>query len=103
MSDFRSSAATMQGAMDSASVGIPPAPPKTADVEARIAAFWKRVDQLGLLDHLAATDLGQWALNVIDRDPSRRIRVDDFRRSTAGMQAAFDRAKAAGASCKPSP
>ena len=49
---------------------------------------------------LAAGDLGQWAPNVIDRNPSRQIRVDDFRASTVGIQAAFDRAKAAGAPCR---
>ena len=101
--DFQGSAAGMQGAIEVASAGIPPAPPKSADVEARIAAFWARVGALGPLDLLTATDLGQWALNVIDRDPSREIRVDDFRVSTAGMQAAFDRAKASGAPCKPAP
>jgi hypothetical protein len=98
---FRGLAGTMQSAMDRASAGIPPAPPKSADVETRIAAFWSKVDALGSFDFLAAGDLGQWALNVIDRDPSRQIRVDDFRTSTAGMQGAFDRARAAGAACKP--
>ena len=89
--DFRASTAPMQTALDRASAGIAPLPPKTADVEARIALFWQRVNALGSCDPLTATDLGQWALNVIDRDPSRRIFVEDFRASTAGMQAGLDR------------
>lgn len=87
---FRSSTAAMQNALDRASAGVAPLPPKTADVESRIAAFWQRVSTLGPCDSLTATDLGQWALNVIDRDPSRRVFVEDFQRSTAGMQAALD-------------
>ena len=101
VTDFKASTAAMQGALDVASAGVTALPPKTADVEDRIARFWQRVNALGASDSLAATDVGQWALNVIDRDPSRRIRVDDFRASTAGMQGAFDAARAAGASCKP--
>jgi hypothetical protein len=93
--DFRGSTAGMQTAFDRASAGIAPAPPKSSDVEARIAAFWQRVNALGSCDSLTATDLGQWALNVIDRDPSRRILVGDFRTSTAGMQAGLDRASSA--------
>lgn len=89
--DFRASTAGMQTAFDRASAGIAPLPPKSADVEARIAAFWQRVNALGSCDALTATDLGQWALNVIDRDPSRRIFVEDFRASTAGMQDGLDR------------
>jgi hypothetical protein len=89
--DFRTSTAAMQTAIDRASAGIAPLPPKTSDVEARIAAFWQRVNALGPCDALTATDLGQWALNVIDRDPSRRIFVEDFRTTTAGMQTGLDR------------
>jgi hypothetical protein len=89
--DFRTSTASMQAAIDRASAGIAPLPPKTVDVEARIAAFWQRVNALGSCDSLTATDLGQWALNVIDRDPSRRIFVEDFRATTAGMQLGLDR------------
>lgn len=99
--DFRASTREMQAALDSASVGIEPSPPKSPDVETRIAQFWQRVDALGAAGSLAATDVGQWGLNVIDRDPSRRIRVDDFQRSTARMQAAFDRARAGATICTP--
>lgn len=102
VSDFTTSTASLQSALDKASVGVPPSPPNSADVENRIAAFWQRVNALGSSDSLAATDVGQWALNVIDRDPSRRIRVDDFQASTIAMQGFFDAAKAAGAACKPS-
>lgn len=91
VADFRASTAAMQTAIERASVGIAALPPKTSDVEARIAAFWQRVNALGSCDALTATDLGNWALNVIDRDPSRRIFVEDFRTSTAGMQAGLDR------------
>ena len=91
VADFRASTAAMQTAIDRASAGIAPLPSKTADVEARIAAFWARVNALSSCDPLTATDLGQWALNVIDRDPSRRIFVEDFRTTTAGMQAGLDR------------
>jgi hypothetical protein len=91
--DFRVATATMQGALDRASAGIPSQPPKTPDVEQRIAQFWQRADTLGPADALSASDLGQWALNVIDRDPSKRIVVSDFRSATAGMQAAFDRGR----------
>ncbi len=90
--DFGGSTAEMQNALERASAGVPPAPPKSADVESRIALFWHKVNALGSCDLLAATDLGQWSLNVINRDPSKRIRVDDFRTSTAGMQAGLDRA-----------
>lgn len=90
--DFRTSTAGMQTALDLASAGIAPLPPKTSDVEARIGAFWQKVNALGSCDSITATDLGQWALNVIDRDPSRRIFVSDFRNSTAAMQAGLDRA-----------
>lgn len=62
------------------------------DVEHRIALFWQRVDALQPGDYLSAGDVGQWALNVIERDPRTRITVADFRASAAGLQAAFDRA-----------
>lgn len=62
------------------------------DVEHRIAQFWQRVDALGPGDYLSARDVGQWALNVIERDARTRITVADFRASAAGLQAAFDRA-----------
>jgi len=62
------------------------------DVEHRIAQFWQRVDALQPGDYLSARDVGQWALNVIERDPRTRITVADFRASAAGLQAAFDRA-----------
>lgn len=81
--------------------GVPtaaPAPavapsPSPLPVEQRIALFWRRVDALGPSDMLAATDIGQWAQNVIDRDPLAGISVADFRASTAAMQAAFDRVR----------
>ena len=90
--DFRASTSVMQTAFDRASVGVPPAPPNSADVETRIALFWQRVNGLGACDLMTATDLGQWALNVIDRDPSRRLSVGDFRASSAAMQSALDTA-----------
>lgn len=62
------------------------------NVEHRIALFWQRVDALQPGDYLSGTDVGQWALNVIERDPRTRITVADFRASAAGLQAAFDRA-----------
>lgn len=61
-------------------------------VEQRIADFWKRVDAMQPGDYISAADLGQWALNVIERDPRARITVADFRASTAGMQGGMDRA-----------
>lgn len=93
--DFRRSTAGMQEAMDRAGLAptVPagaPAPGPT--VEQRVAEFWKRVDALGPHDHLAAADLGQWALNVIERNARARISVADFRLSTAGMQGAMDHA-----------
>jgi hypothetical protein len=103
VADFRASTGNMQIAIERASVGVSPSAPKASDIESRIAKFWQRVDSLGASDSLAATDVGQWGLNVIDRDPSRRIRVDDFQRSTASMQAAFDRAKLSPTSCQGSP
>jgi hypothetical protein len=93
VADFRASTAAMQAAFDRAGVGIPPGVPKSADVEGRIGRFWAKVDALGPTDLLSAADLGQWALNVTDRDPNKRIRVDDFRSSTAGMQGGLERSR----------
>lgn len=93
VADFRASTAAMQAAFDRAGMGIPPGLPKSPDVEERIARFWAKVGALGPADLLSAADLGQWALNVTDRDPNKRIRVDEFRASTAGMQGGFDRAR----------
>ena len=60
-------------------------------VEQRIAEFWQRIDGKAPTDLLAAADLGQWGLNVIERDASARIIVLDFRASTGAMQAAMER------------
>jgi len=73
------------------------------DVEHRIAQFWQRVDALQPGDYLSAGDVGQWALNVIERDPRTRITVADFRASAAGLQAAFDRAGPAPVAATPAP
>ncbi|MDQ2952210.1 MAG: hypothetical protein M3R54_08095 [Chloroflexota bacterium] len=73
------------------------------DVEQRIAAFWARVDAMQPSDFLSTTDLGQWALNVIDRDARARLTVADFRGSTAQMQAALDRAGRAATAPTPTP
>jgi hypothetical protein len=62
------------------------------DVEQRIADFWKRVDALQPGDYLSSADIGQWAVNVIDRDATTRITVADFRAATSRMQTAMDRA-----------
>ncbi|MBI2982912.1 MAG: hypothetical protein HYY42_01780, partial [Chloroflexi bacterium] len=83
VADFRAATAAMQAAFDRAGIGVPPGTPKSADVEERIARFWQKLDALGPADVVSAADLGQWALNVTDRDPNKRIRVDDFRASTA--------------------
>jgi hypothetical protein len=93
VADFRAQAAGMQDGFDRAGAGLPPGIPLSSDVEARIARFWQRIDALGQTDVITATDLGQWAINVIDRDPNKRIRVGDFRVSTAGMQDGFDHAR----------
>ena len=90
VADFRTDTAGMQTAFDAARIG--PVVSGTAAVELRIAQFWQRVDSLAPTDRLAAADLGQWGLNVTARDPGARIRVDDFRSSTATMQGAIDRA-----------
>lgn len=93
VADFRASTAAMQVAFDRAGVGVPPGAPKSPDVESRIALFWQKLDALGPADVVTAADIGQWALNVTDRDPNKRIRVDDFRASTGGMQGGLDRAR----------
>ena len=62
------------------------------DVEHRIAQFWARIDAMQPGDYLSARDLGQWALNVIERDPRARLTVAEFRASTAMMQAGIERA-----------
>ncbi|HUG06800.1 MAG TPA: Gmad2 immunoglobulin-like domain-containing protein [Candidatus Limnocylindria bacterium] len=62
------------------------------NVEQRIAQFWQRVNAMSPGDYIGSADLGQWALNLIERDSRARLTVADFRASTAGMQAALDRA-----------
>lgn len=73
------------------------------NVEQRIAAFWARVNAMQPGDFLSTGDLGQWALNVIDRDARSRLTVADFRAATAQMQAAIDRAGPAAAPASPAP
>jgi hypothetical protein len=73
------------------------------DVEQRIADFWKRVDAMRPGDYLTAADVGQWALNVIERDARVRITVADFRAATAGIQGAMDRAGPATAGTRTPP
>jgi hypothetical protein len=95
VADFRASTATMQRGMDQAGLsptGPAAAPTPAANVEQRIAGFWTRIDTLRPGDYVSAADLGQWALNVIDRNPRARLTVANFRISTAGMQGAMDRA-----------
>lgn len=103
VADFRASTAAMQAAFDRAGAGILPGTPRSPDVEGRIAIFWAKVDALGPADLLSAADLGQWALNVTDRDPNKRIRVDDFRASTASMQGGFERARSLPRPATPTP
>lgn len=91
VADFRSSTAQMQAAIEKAGRVVPPAAPNAA-VEQRIAAFWQRIDAMRPDQPLSAGDLGQWALNVTERDPGARIAVAAFRSATAGMQGAIDRA-----------
>ena len=67
-------------------------PAPTATVEQRIADFWNRINALQAGDYVSAADLGQWALNVIERNPRARTTVADFRVVTAMMQGALDRA-----------
>lgn len=105
--DFRSSTSGMQGGMERAGLApvapAPTPPPKTGNVEQRIAEFWKRVDALQPGDFLSAADLGQWALNVIERNPRSRIIVTDFRSSTSGMQDGMERAGLAPVGAAPTP
>ena len=89
--DFRLSTAAMQGGLDRGGLSLSATPPG-ASVEQRIADFWSRIGALQPSDYVSAADLGQWALNVIDRNPRAQLTVADFRVSTAGMQAAMDRA-----------
>ncbi len=95
VADFRLSTAGMQGGLDRGGLALAaptgtPAP--STNVEQRIADFWKRIDALQPSDYVSAADLGQWALNVIDRNPRAQLSVADFRASTAVMQGAMDRA-----------
>lgn len=93
--DFRGSTAAMQGAMDRAGlapVASTPTPAPTTNVEQRIADFWNRINALQASDYVSAADLGQWGLNVIERNPRARTTVADFRVATATMQGAMDRA-----------
>lgn len=103
VADFRASTTAMQAAFDRAGAGVPPGTPKSSDVEDRIARFWQKVDALGPADLLAAADVGQWALNVTDRDPNKRIRLDDFRASTTDMQGGLDRARSLPRPATPTP
>lgn len=91
VSDFRWSTAAMQAAIDRAP-RVGQKAPANGEVEQRIADFWQRVDALRPADHVGAADLGQWALNITDRDPGARMVVSDFRVATTGMQTAIDRA-----------
>ncbi len=63
----------------------------TTNVEQRIADFWSRIGSLQPGDCVSSADLGQWALNVIARNPRARTTVSDFQLSTAGMQGGLDR------------
>jgi len=95
VADFRVSTAGMQGGLDRGGLALAAAtatPPPTTNVEQRIADFWRRIDALQPSDYVAAADLGQWALNVIERNPLARMTVADFRVSTAAMQGGMDRA-----------
>jgi predicted fused transcriptional regulator/phosphomethylpyrimidine kinase len=103
IADFRTSTGEMQAGMDRAGLAPLSATPvaPVAGVEQRIADYWRRVDALQPSDFLLAADLGQWALNVIDRNPRARTNVADFRFSTGLMQAGMDRAGLAPAAVTP--
>jgi murein DD-endopeptidase MepM/ murein hydrolase activator NlpD len=92
LADFRSSTATMQAGMDRAGLSPTAATAPPANIEQRIADFWTRVNALQPTDYVSAADIGQWALNVIDRNSRARMTVADFRASTAAMQGGLDRA-----------
>jgi len=92
VADFRTDSAVMQAGMDQAGLSPTASTAPAANVEQRIADFWARVGALQPGDFVSAADLGQWALNVIDRNPRARMSVADFRASTALMQGAMDRA-----------
>src|SRR5207247_682856 len=64
----------------------------TATIEQRVADFWARIDAAQSGDCVSAADLGQWALNVTNRNPRARTTVADFQASPALMQGAMDRA-----------
>ena len=91
VADFRTSTAGMQSGLDRGGLGSATTTP-TANVEQRIADFWARIGALRPTDYVSAADLGQWALNVIDRNPQAQMAAADFRNSTVVMQAAMDRA-----------
>lgn len=91
VTNFRTSTAAMQAGLDRAGLAATGAAP-TAGVEQKIADFWAKIDALQPTDFVSAGDLGQWALNVIGREPRARLSVTDFRASTAMMQAGFDSA-----------
>ena len=95
IADFRTSTGAMQGGLDRGGLALTAptaAPAPTTNVEQRVADFWKRIDALQPTDYVSAADLGQWALNVIERNPRAQLTVTDFRASTAVMQGAMDRA-----------
>lgn len=83
--------------------GADPVAADDGDLERRIAEFWQRIDSLQPTDLVSATDLGQWAQNVIARDARAQLTVADFRLATAAMQAAIERAGPAGGGAQPSP
>lgn len=95
VADFRASTAGMQAGLDRGGLALTApasAPTTTTNVEQRIADFWTRINALGPNDYVSAADLGQWALNIIDRNARARLSTGDFRGSTAAMQAAMDKA-----------
>ncbi len=92
VADFQTSTATMQAAIDQAGLSPTTSSVPSANVEQRIADFWKRVGALQPTDYIVAADIGQWALNVIDRNSRARMTVASFRSATAQMQGAMDRA-----------
>src|SRR2546430_8385614 len=89
VADFMASTAGMQAGIDRAGLSPAPStgiPAPSATVEQRIAVFWTRINALRPTDYVSAADIGQWALNVTDRNPLVRMTVADFMGSTAGMQ-----------------